>query len=229
LPRYALYYAPRPTESLHLFGKGWFGFDPESGTEQPYEPAHGTSAKQHLEIVSTPRHYALHGTLKPPFSLAKGMTELQLLEEVAGFARTQTPIILDPPALRSLSGFLAIVPSAASQALSDLAARCVETFDSFRAPASDAEIEKRRRAGLSDVQEENLIRWGYPYVMSEFRFHVTLTKRIGDEAALTLAETIAPRLEAVLSCAFEIRDVCVFIEPDNGAPMRLLQRFALEG
>ena len=31
------------------------------------------------------------------------------------------------------------------------------------------------KSGLTDRQEALLTQWGYPYVMEEFRFHITLT------------------------------------------------------
>ena len=35
------------------------------------------------------------------------------------------------------------------------------------------------RAGSPPRQDANLLRWGYPYVLEDFRFHMTLTERLG--------------------------------------------------
>ncbi len=40
---------------------------------------------------------------------------------------------------------------------------------------SPQERARRIASGLSQSQIQNLDRWGYPYVLSEFRFHMTLT------------------------------------------------------
>jgi hypothetical protein len=34
---------------------------------------------------------------------------------------------------------------------------------------------RRRQSHLTPEQEQNLLVWGYPYVMDAFRFHMTLT------------------------------------------------------
>ena len=51
----------------------------------------------------------------------------------------------------------------------------------FARPPGAAELERRRKAGLSAAQEKMLLRWGYPYVLDEFRFHLTLTGRLQPE------------------------------------------------
>jgi hypothetical protein len=56
----------------------------------------------------------------------------------------------------------------------------VQGFDDFRAPATDAELARRAPASLTPRQRELLKTWGYPYVLDEFRFHLTLTDRIPD-------------------------------------------------
>ena len=66
-------------------------------------------------------------------------------------------------------------PSAALQALADA---CVEQLDRFRAPPSDAELARRRRASLTPRQDAMLVRWGYPYVFDTWFFHMTLTRRL---------------------------------------------------
>ena len=54
-------------------------------------------------------------------------------------------------------------------------------FDSFRAPLSASDRAKRiASGGLNARQIELLDRYGYPYVMEEFRFHMTVTDRLSD-------------------------------------------------
>ncbi|HUC68378.1 MAG TPA: DUF1045 domain-containing protein, partial [Stellaceae bacterium] len=75
----------------------------------------------------------------------------------------------------------------------------------------------------------NLARWGYPYVMEEFRFHVTVTGAIDP----TLADRLTPALETlfapVLTLPLAITELALFTEPAPGAPFRLLRRAALAG
>ena len=43
---------------------------------------------------------------------------------------------------------------------------------------SPRERARRIALGLSQSQIQNLDRWGYPYALSEFRFHMTLTGKV---------------------------------------------------
>src|SRR5262249_48288739 len=133
------------------------------------------------ELTAEPRRYGFHGTLKPPFALAAGATEAALLDAAGKFALSQSAFNLPGLHLVSISGFLALVPTERSEALHALADTTVQHFDVLRAPASPEELARRRRARLSPRQEALLERWGYPYVMEEFRFHLTLTRRLSAE------------------------------------------------
>ena len=64
-------------------------------------------------------------------------------------------------------------------ALNRFADDVVRDFDHFRAPLSEAEIERRNPDALSAEEFRNLCQWGYPYVFETFRFHMTLTGRVG--------------------------------------------------
>ena len=91
-----------------------------------------------------------------------------------GFPAGRSPCTVGrlQPAL--LSGFVALVPCAPAPAISAFAADTLAAFDEFRGPASTADRERRIAAGLSARQRALLDRWGYPYVLEEFRFHMTL-------------------------------------------------------
>ena len=51
-------------------------------------------------------------------------------------------------------------------------------LDNLRAPLSDAELKRRRASGLTPAQDALLTKWGYPFVMDEFRFHLTLSDKL---------------------------------------------------
>lgn len=225
--RFALYYAPRPETALARFGRSWLGTDPESGLIEDTDPLPGWTRAAHSDLTAAPRRYALHGTLKPPFRVADGLSPDDLLEAADALAKQCAPISLPPPRIRALGQFLALCPSEPDPRLNALAAVCVQTLDRFRAPPSDAELAKRRAASLTPHQEDMLERWGYPYVFDEFRFHVTLTGPVEPARHPGLIDGLSYRLTDVLSEPFEIRDLCVFGEPSDGSPFRLVRRLAL--
>ena len=208
--RYALYYTPPPGSALACFGAAWFA--------------------RKAPCLDAPRRYGFHGTLKAPFRLAAGASEAGLLRAVESFAGGRAAF--SGPALRLsvLAGFLVLAPSRPCGALDRLAADCVAAFDRFRAPPDGAELARRRRAGLSARQEALLRRWGYPYAMEAFRFHMTLTGRL-DDAGLGRERAEAEAMLAGPAPALRIDAVSLMVEAAEGAAFRLRRRceFAAPG
>lgn len=225
--RYAIYYAPRPGTALARFGPTWLGTDPETGAPHRMQPLPGFSMEDHTGLTQAPRKYALHGTLKPPFKLAEGTSPQDLLGAVEDLAVRQQGFTLPKPKLTALGKFLALCPAELDGRLHDLAAACVSDLDRFRAPQSAEDLAKRRAHGLSPQQEAMLAQWGYPYVMDQFRFHITLTGPLPPETQAIVMEGLEQRLADVLSAPLEILDLCVFGEPEDGTPFRLVARFPI--
>ena len=230
LPRYALYYAPRAEEELAVAAGQWLGWNPEGGRARPRLVSSLFSPDRLAEITAEPRRYGFHGTLKPPIVLADGMSEPDFLAAVGTFAATQRPITVPSIELAELSDFLALVPAQRSIELNDLADRCVVEFDEFRRPAGDEELARRRAAGLSPRQEQLLLRWGYPYVLEEWRFHLTLTGRLPDAAERkAVRELLAQRFSGFLGRPLQVRDLCIFRQSTPERPFTVLARFRLGG
>lgn len=227
--RYAIYYAPEPDTALFRFARTWFGRDPITGEELQAGDVSELSHAEWMEAVLPPRMYGFHATLKPPFRLADGISLDRLAEAVAAFARDETPVALGALELAEIGKFLALVPKSRIAGVHDLADACVRVFDSFRAPAPLEETERRRRSGLSARQEEHLKCWGYPYVFDEFRFHMTLTGRLGDDVRPRAKAELDRRLRIVLEDAVTVDAITVFEQPEAGAPFQIWQRFPLEG
>lgn len=223
--RYAVYYAP-PPGPLAEFGAAWLGWDAAEGALRPHSPLPGLPAALQAEITETPRKYGLHGTLKPPFRLAEGSRRAALEADLAKLAARLAPVRLDGLALSRLGGFLALTPEGDTAALAALAAACVRDLDAHRAPPSEAELARRRAARLSPAQEENLARWGYPYVMGDFRFHLTLTGRLPRSKAEAVQAALAPPLAPLLPRPFPISDLCLFGERPDGR-FQILSRHPL--
>lgn len=208
--RLALYFAPEDGTELARFGRGWL------------------STAEHGDLVAEPRHYGFHATLKAPFRLAEGMEGAALRAAAAAFAGQRRPFVEPPLVLQPLHGFLALRPSRPSPAIDRLAADCVREFDRFRAPSSDDERRKRLAAPLSDRQKALFDQWGYPYVFDEYRFHMTLTRRLQDDET-GVREVLAELAAAALEEPVEFRSLCLFEQPETGAPFELTARFPFAG
>lgn len=225
--RYALYYAPRSDEPLAAFGRRWLGRDVETGRDLGPFDVQGFTAEQMAEITADPRHYGFHGTLKPPFALAGGRTESELLDAVGAFARRHHAFAIEALRLADLGDFIALVPAGPCAPLAALAADCVREFDRFRRLPDAAELARRRTARLSPRQDELLVRWGYPYVMDEFRFHLTLTGKLAAPLRQTVRAALAPLTAPLCGVPVPVGDVVVFQQIERSTPFRVLARAPL--
>ncbi|MDQ7251103.1 DUF1045 domain-containing protein [Dongia sedimenti] len=225
--RFAIYFAPRRDTALARFGDAWLGRDVETGRALPQPVLATLSADRMAELTEAPRHYGFHGTLKAPFQLADGNDTRRLHASLARFAARQAKFAVPELKLKTIGRFLALAPASPVPALNALAAACVETFDDFRAPPEPADLAKRAATGLTPRQAELLARWGYPYVLDEFRFHLTLTGDVTEPAARdALQAALAPLLEPVLAEPIAVDALCMFRQPDRAAPFRLIERFS---
>lgn len=223
MKRFAIYYAP-PEGAFSRHANAWLGWDAAAGVAVDH-PDLGLPAAQ---ITRDPRRYGFHGTIKPPFRLTPGHDAASLQRALADLATRLAPVSLPGLRLASLGGFLALVPEGDTAALSDLAAAVVRGIDPLRAPLTEAEIARRHPDRLSPRQRDLLGQWGYPFVMEEFRFHLTLTDRLQEPLASEAAQILAGYFAPVLPKPFCISDLCLFGE-DAGGQFHLLHRYALSG
>jgi putative phosphonate metabolism protein len=225
--RYAIYFAPAPGSPLARFGAEWLGYDVASGKTMP-QPALATIDAERLRtITAEPRRYGFHATLKPPFVLAVGCTVEELEEAAVALAREEAPFEAPSLRLSCISGFWALTLSAPCPPFHALADHCVSALDRFRAAPSAEELARRRRARLTARQEELLARWGYPYVMDEFRLHLTLTGRLDAAAGALVARELELLVAPLCREPLRIDALSLFHQPNHDAPFRLVQRYPL--
>lgn len=227
--RYAIYYLPEPGP-LASFGAAWLGWDVEAGTEVPHPQVEGLP-RPLAEITATPRKYGFHGTVKPPFRLAEGHDAEGLVAAAVKLAARLEPVELDGLELSRLGSFLALTPQGSKaqlSALGALASESVQGLDAFRAPAPQSELDRRRKSGLSARQESYLQQWGYPYVMEDFRFHLTLSGRLSAIDAPAVEEALRPLVTPVMPEPFRIESLCLCGEDAEGR-FHLVKRLPLGG
>jgi putative phosphonate metabolism protein len=227
--RYAVYFAPPPGSPLERFGAVWLGRDCESGAALDQPRLSGIAPERLAAVTEAPRHYGFHATLKAPFALSPQHGAADLLSAVAAFANRQAPVAAPPLRLGRLDGFLALLLAAPSDSVGGLAAACVAAFEGFRASATADDAARRESAGLSPRQRALLQRWGYPYVMEEFRFHMTLTARLDDAESDAIEAALAPLVAPLCRDPLIIDAVSVFVQDDRATPFRLAARYALAG
>ena len=220
--RAAIYWAPEATDPLHALGSAWLGRDAETAAPVPQPDLPGIA-----DLTADPRGYGLHATLKPPFRLTRGYGALR--DDVAELAGTIRPFALPPLAVMDLKGFLALREAAPCPPLRALADCCVRELDHHRARPDENELARRRRAGLSAAQEAMLLRWGYPYVMDHWQFHVTLTRRLNAGEKAAILPPLLAHFRDVPKVPRLVIELCLFTQPAPGAPFLIAERFPLEG
>jgi putative phosphonate metabolism protein len=224
--RYALYWAPDPGP-LADFAAAWLGWDAAGGHAVAHPDLPGLPLPL-AEITATPRIYGFHGTVKPPFRLAPGTDAEGLHAAAAALCTRLAPVTLPGLALHRLVGFVALTPDGDAGPLAALAAEVVAVLDPFRAPPTEAEIARRRPDRLTDRQRAHLAQWGYPYVMEDFQFHLTLSGDLTEPQAKAVATALTPVLDPILPRPFRVDSLCLFGQGSNGM-FRLLHRYTLSG
>ena len=131
------------------------------------------------------------------------------------------------PVIGSISGFIAVVPAEPSAELTKLAADCVRELDSFRAPLTPEDRARRNPSALTPRQCEYLDRWGYPYVMEEFRFHMTLTGRLDANRREALVTMLRARFSGLGLKTLPIDRIAVSRQDSADARFVILDQFAL--
>jgi putative phosphonate metabolism protein len=225
--RYAIYYACEPDSELGRFGAHLLGYDAFSGKGLPFPDDIARAVPDWRELTLDPRKYGFHATLKAPLSLAQSKTEADLIAACDAFAAgpRKTPVI--KPAVNALGDFIAVVPAERSVELERLAADCVSAFDCFRAPLTPEDRARRNPDRLTPRQRDYLDRWGYPYVMEEFRFHMTLTGRLVAERREALLAMLRQRFASLNLASLAIDRIALFRQADANSRFTVLRHYAL--
>jgi putative phosphonate metabolism protein len=225
--RYAIYFSPAADHPLTKTASRWLGRDAFDGATFTTPEVAGLAKEDVHALTADPRRYAFHATLKAPFELAEGKSETELIETFEGFAASTPAFDIPNAVIGQLGRFFALVPDRVYPDLQAFAASIVEVFEPFRAPLSDADIARRKPENLSAEHRANLMRWGYPYVMDEFRFHMTLTGQVPPEQAPAMSEALAARFADFADKPLSIDGLAIFVEPERGAPFTALRHVPL--
>jgi hypothetical protein len=222
--RVGIYYCPSEDDPLFVAGAAWLGRNPASDAAVVQPPLSDMDG-----ITAEARVYGFHATLKPPMRLPNGRSWEQLVAAAHELASRIAPFELPLLQVMNLHGFLALRETSFCPPLQALADICVEQLDRFRAPPSDAELARRRRTGLTDAQEAMLVRFGYPYVLQTWFFHMTLTRRLSIEEHEFWRREVERFFDAALKKPQILTDICLFTQTSTGTPFTIAERIRLRG
>ncbi len=226
--RYAIFYAPAADNPLWLRACQWLMRDPTGAIPAEAEIA-GIDPATRLAATQSARRYGFHATLKAPMGLIPGRTVAELEGALDVYARTQRPVEMGPIELRLLEGFLALMPGEQSEALTAFAGDVVTVFDPFREPLSAADRQRRLKTPLTARQIELMDTLGYPYVLEEFRLHMTLTDRLAPADRADIVGAAESWFAPVTDKPLMLDRLVLFHEPEAGAAFMRLRDFPLTG
>ena len=219
--RYAICFTPSASDPLTLVAANWLGRNIYSGEMVDPPAIRGLGIHEIAFYTAVPRRYGFMGVLKAPFRLAEEMSEASLPRDLMRFSGSVAPFEIPQLEVARLDGAFGLVSSTPSQQMHFLAASLVQAFDVYRAPLTEAEIERIDPDGLSATQFANLHRWGHPHVMDEFRFQMMLTGSVGPADTQRIEKGLRSFFEPVLAGPIAISNIALLMEDGAGGPFRV--------
>lgn len=222
--RYAIYHLP--DGPLGDWGSAWLGWDARRGIA-PDRPDVPDLPGDAAALTAVPRRYGFHATLKAPFRLRDGHDLDDLARRTEMICDRLTAFSLEL-SLHSDWGFVTLRPSRQPPELLALEQALVTRLDDLRAPLTPAEIDRRKPDQLSPSARAHLENWGYPFVLEQFTYHLTLSDALPAPQADGLALALAPRLAPLIAEPMRLRAVALLGEDATGH-LRMIREFPLRG
>jgi hypothetical protein len=228
--RYAVYFAPRLESAWWQAGSKWLGRCAARSERRPQPAFPGISESQLEQATLAPRRYGWHATLRAPFALAPGVTRHQLQSLLRELGEALQSFQMPPMKVARLGNFLALVPVERCAAIDEVARTCLINLHPLAKPPTPEEFDRRRAATLSPEEEFLLAKWGYPFVMERFRFHMSLTGALDG-----VEPTIVHRLEEAARSWFSelpplaFSSLTLFAEPMPMSEFIVIEQIDLRG
>ncbi|MGO4436532.1 DUF1045 domain-containing protein [Rhizobium sp. RAF56] len=219
--RYAICFTPPASDPLTLAAAEWLGRSVFSGETAERPPIRGLGIQEIAFYTAMPRRYGFSGMLKAPFRLREDCSEAQLLRDLMHFSGTFSPFTMPPLGVARIDDLFGLAPTNPCGDLDALAATVVQHFDRYRAPLSEAELERCDPDALSGLQFTNLFRWGCPNVMGQYRFHMPLTGPVAQRDATRIEHALKSWFAALLTQPVTFGNIALMVEVGAGGPFRV--------
>lgn len=217
--RCAIYFIPAREDPLTVAATRWLGRDAYTGERVESGVVEGLIDEDRAFLTAPVRRFGFHGTLRAPFQLVEGYSIDTLARTLTRFARERHSLLIPRTDIRLLDSFFCLVSDGPSPDVNALAAEVVMSFDHFRAPMSEGELERRYPLRLTDRQHANLLAWGHPFVLDDYRFHMSLTGPVPKDEQAYVLTVLKRYFGALTSAPLLIDQLALFYEPEPNAPM----------
>jgi alpha-D-ribose 1-methylphosphonate 5-triphosphate synthase subunit PhnG len=166
--RYAVYYVPDQDSDLYRLGSSLLGYSLREGKELPMAALPGAGAPG--EYSKKASVYGFHSTVIAPFRTQRGKEGIA--SAIALALSKHAPFRLAPLRLRLLNGFPALCAEGPMDGFQALEKSLLEALYPLFLPPDPESLG--RRGELNPKQLGYFWKWGYPFVLDEHRFHMTL-------------------------------------------------------
>jgi len=219
--RHAIYFTPPANHPLTEQAARWLGRDAFTGAQADLPKPGAIGQQLQLHYTRSPRRYGFHATIVAPFTLAANITTEGLEAALATFCEEREPFELPSLELRELGTFFALVSRQRGDQLAQLESDAVEFFQYLRQPLVREDLERREAGGLTGRQRELLLRWGYPFVKEEFRFHMTLTGAVSPKDKPAVRMALEEHFRDFLGKPLIFDRLAIFEEKTAGGPFKV--------
>ena len=225
--RYAIYFAPSETSKIGQFGRLLLKrtakkmVDEGMLTDLPKE--------LHRKIIKTPQHYGFHGTLKAPFELHPDYNLYHLDTTLIKFCSSFPDFSIKSLKLQIIAEFIALVPNGEVERLYQLHRKLTEEFNYLCGPLSDFDRDRFLARGLTNGQKKYLCRYGYPFILDSFKFHLTLTSSLTENEQTTCLELLDNMIVDFKDERLSVDRVCLFKQETRKSPFFMVKEYNLQG
>ncbi|MDR2387567.1 MAG: DUF1045 domain-containing protein [Deltaproteobacteria bacterium] len=222
--RFSVYHVPNPKTTLYQLGSAILGRCIHTGgaLQPPWSNQVFSKIPPHPARAAT---YGFHATMVAPFrTLVSVETLTATLQTLA--AKSQA-IDLGPLEITLMEpGFPALTPKNAPKALYQLEEGLVKTFAPLAKPIEPDDLA--RREPLTDRQRALAKKWGYPYVLDEFRYHLTLGDNLAENPQgptlerITFLDLIHSVLDDQITSPLPLDSLCLCRQGLTGGPFTVI-------
>ena len=226
--RCAVYFVPEIHSAWWQAGSAWLGRCAATGQAVAQPSLAGISPQAQWALTAEPRRYGWHATLKAPFKIKPGENLKSVMSALQDLAQSLTAFDLPALQVSTHGGFMALRPEGDVSQINSAAAACVKELHGLAQPLGESDLARRRSAPLTPEQDRLMLAWGYPYVLDEFEFHLSLTHKLdgmSDDMRTAWQEAAQAHFAPLGGCRFD--QLALFVEPERGADFVLFDYVAL--
>jgi hypothetical protein len=226
--RCAVYFVPNIHSAWWQAGSAWLGRCAATGQPMAQPSLAGISPQVQWTLTAEPRRYGWHATLKAPFKIKPGENLKSVMSAMQALAQSLNAFDLPALQVSTEGGFLALRPEGDVSQINSTAAACVKELHRLAQPLSKPDLARRRQVPLTPEQDRLMLAWGYPYVLDEFEFHLSLSHKLdamSDDMRTAWQEAAQAHFAPLGVCRFD--QLALFVEPERGADFFLFDHVAL--